>query len=245
VPPACSFHYAALRSFQHRTARVARYCVPLHCTPYRATLAFSNRTTPTQEKRCSSFALGIASCQATTAHFWECLSFNGQKISCVALQVSAMAPSLSCCLHLGCHPHGSLLCLLMPLLYTPLSLRSIQPQRIHRLPVFLLACGSLRADRDVRLFAVNPVPTVASFHLSFLFPFIQPLSAPHTRVAHSLHYTSQHNSIPQYGCLTFNWYLMDKSRCQILQHEQQPLIASFHPNNRFVPSNRYPCLSLP
>jgi len=31
------------------------------------------------------------------------------------------------------------------------------------LHVFLLACGSLRANRAVMLFAVNPVPTVASF----------------------------------------------------------------------------------
>ena len=83
------------------------------------------------------------------------------------------------------------------------------------------------------------------FSQSFLIPSTQPLSAPHTRVAHSLHYTSQHSSIPQYGCLTFNWYLVDESRCQILQHEQQPLIASLHPNKRFVPFNRYPCISRP
>ncbi|SMD37658.1 hypothetical protein SAMN04488029_3395 [Reichenbachiella faecimaris] len=36
------------------------------------------------------------------------------------MQVSAEAPSLSCCLHLGCHPHGSLLCLLLPPLYSSL-----------------------------------------------------------------------------------------------------------------------------
>ena len=32
------------------------------------------------------------------------------------------------------------------------------------LHVVLLACGSLRANRAVMLFAINPVPTVASFH---------------------------------------------------------------------------------
>ena len=37
------------------------------------------------------------------------------------------------------------------------------------------------------LFAINPVPTVASFHTS-----TQPLSAPHTRVAHSFHLTFHH-----------------------------------------------------
>jgi len=37
------------------------------------------------------------------------------------------------------------------------------------------------------LSAINPVPTVASFHTSN-----QPLSAPHTRVAHSFHLTFHH-----------------------------------------------------
>jgi len=40
-----SFVRASLSSFthfQHRTARVARYSIPLRCIPYRATLAVSN-----------------------------------------------------------------------------------------------------------------------------------------------------------------------------------------------------------
>jgi len=48
--------------------------------------------------------------------------------------------SLSCCLQLGCHPHGSLLCL-----FSPASRSFVAKLKIHRLPVFLLACGSLRA----------------------------------------------------------------------------------------------------
>ena len=202
---------------------------------------------PTQVKRCSSV---VPFCSAKT-YLQGC-----NKLLSVAPAYTVHFParlrSSRCSLtavHLFCsthslHPHSQLFHPPKPLLRCSLHSQYFF-LGVCRCLLFLLACGSLRADRAVMLFAVNPCLQSLHFSHSFLFPFIQPLSAPHTRVAHSLHYTSQHSSIPQYGCLTFNWYLVDESRCQILQHEQQPLIASFHPNNRFVPFNRYPCISRP
>lgn len=141
----------------------------LHSIPRHT--CFSQRSNPTQEKRCSSFALGIASCQATTAHFLKVFVFYWSKNKLCCLTVSAETPSLSCCLQLGCHPHGSLLCLLLPLLCSPLSLRSAQPQRIHRLPVFLLACGSLRAA-GCHAFCTNAwYPTTQA--IAYTFPTLK------------------------------------------------------------------------
>lgn len=154
VPPACSFRCAALTSFQHRTARVARYSIPLRSIPYRATLAFPNPD-PTQEKRCSSFALGIASCQATTAHFLNCLSYSGQKnkLCCLTGLLRQLADtSLSCCLQLGCHPHGSLLCLPHRIPLTLHAMRDPPAASVFARLRVAAGCGT------VMLFAPTPVP---------------------------------------------------------------------------------------
>jgi len=61
------------------------------------------------------------------------------------------------------------------------------------------------------IFAINPVPTVASFHAS-----IQPLSAPHTRVAHSLHSTFHHYNSYAIDTSTENPHLVNKTNYQML-----------------------------
>jgi hypothetical protein len=47
------FSLPSFTRFRHRTARVARYSVPLRCTPFRATLAFSFPLLPTPTRRLS------------------------------------------------------------------------------------------------------------------------------------------------------------------------------------------------
>ena len=105
--------------------------------------------------------------------------------------------------HTTLNPHLQLFHPPKPLLWCSLNSHSFL-LGVCRCLLFLLACGSLRADRAVMLFAVNPCLQSLHSSLSFLFPFIQPLSAPHTRVAHSLHSTSRHSSIPQSVCYAFN-----------------------------------------
>jgi hypothetical protein len=93
------------------TARVARYSISQSCIPYRATLAFSHRT-PTRRKSGVRLPPSAKHHARPSQHiFCKCYLFKGQKISHAALRVAIA--SLSCCLQLSCHPHGSLLCLLM------------------------------------------------------------------------------------------------------------------------------------
>jgi len=59
---------------------------------------------------------------------------------------------------------------------------------VSPLLVVMLACGSLRADRAVTIFAgFCPVLRRCFSVVRKLPPFIQPLTTPHARVAHSLH----------------------------------------------------------
>ena len=54
------------------------------------------------------------------------------------------------------------------------------------------------------------------FSLSFLFPCIQPLSAPHTRVAHSLHSTFHHYNSIAIDAHTVNPHLVENGKYQML-----------------------------
>ena len=83
------------------------------------------------------------------------------------------------------------------------------------------------------------------FSQSFLIPSTQPLSAPLTRVALSLHYTSQRTVIPQSACNPPPKGLYSNQKIQTLPKLLQAVIAPFLPNNRFVPFSRYPCLCRP
>ena len=51
--PVVRYSLPLFTRFRHRTARVARYSVPLCCTPFRATLAFSFPLLPTPTRRLS------------------------------------------------------------------------------------------------------------------------------------------------------------------------------------------------
>lgn len=94
--------------------------------------------------------------------------------------------------------------------------------------MFLLACGSLRANQAVMFFAFVQCLQSLHFSLSFLSPCIQPLSAPHTRVAHSVHSTIQSQFYFTIH-LQFNaWYLLKTSNYQIRKHALQLIIVSFH-----------------
>ena len=80
---------------------------------------------------------------------------------------------------------------------------------------------------------------------SFLIPSTQPLSAPLTRVAPSLHSTSQPTVIPQSSCNPPPMGLYYNQKIQTLPPLLQAVIAPFLFNNRFVPFSRYPCLCQP
>ena len=71
------------------------------------------------------------------------------------------------------------------------------------LHVFLLACGSLRADRAVMLFAISPVPTVASFQSLVPLSFHSAtFSTPHKSSSFtSLHEPTQFHSAIRLLCL--------------------------------------------
>lgn len=164
-------HFAArhtaslqLQAFGHPAARVVRYSIPLRCIPYRATLAFPN----------AHPNAGKAVFVSRSVLFRKTYLQGCNKLPSVALAYTVHFParlrSSRCSLtavHLFCFTHS-----LLPhsqLLHPPKPhLRcSLHSQYfllgVCRCLLFLLACGSLRADRAVMLFAVNPVPTVASF----------------------------------------------------------------------------------
>lgn len=71
------------------------------------------------------------------------------------------------------------------------------------LHVVLLACGSLRADRAVMLFAVSPVPPVASFQSLVPLSFHSAtFSTPHKSSSFtSLHEPTQFHSAIRLSCL--------------------------------------------
>jgi len=121
--------------------------------------------TPTQVKRCSSV---VPFCSAKT-YLQGC-----NKLPSVALAYTVHLPvrlrSSRCSLtavHLFCfthslHPHSQLFHPPKPLLRCSL-LSQYFLLGVCRCLLFLLACGSLRADRAVMLFAFCHVPPVASF----------------------------------------------------------------------------------
>lgn len=112
----------------------------------------------TQEKRCSSFALGIASCQAITAHFLNQLSFVRSENKLCCPSGGYRQPVMLLASRLSSSRQPTLSAFAASLLST--ALRSAQPQRIHRLPVFVLACGSLRAA-GCHAFCNNPLVSFA------------------------------------------------------------------------------------
>ena len=83
------------------------------------------------------------------------------------------------------------------------------------------------------------------FSHSFLIPSTQPLSAPLTSVALSLHYTSHRTVIPQSACNPLPMGLYSNQKIQTLPKLLQAVIAPFLSNNRSVPFSRYPYLCRP
>ena len=120
---------------------------------------------PTQVKRCSSV---VPFCSAKT--YLQGLNELPSVALAYTVHLSVRLRSSGCSLtvvHLFCFTHS-----LLPhsqLLHPPKPLLrgSLYSQYfllgVCRCLLFLLACGSLRADRAVMFFAVSPVPTVASF----------------------------------------------------------------------------------
>lgn len=121
--------------------------------------------TPTQVKRCLSVVpfcsakTYLQGCNklptvalAYTVHFP--VRLRSSRCSLTAVHLFRFTPSLP--------PHSQLFHPPKPLLWCSLNSHYFL-LGVCRCLLFLLACGSLRADRAVMLFAVNPVPTVASF----------------------------------------------------------------------------------
>jgi hypothetical protein len=132
--------------FQHRTAREARYSIPLSCIPYRATLAFCQRTTPTQEKRCSFFGRQQSKSPSFFSPFFMRVYIsNGKKKELqnpagASLKLRSLSPSLRS----SVSRHVSLFCLFCHLLlYARASFRQAakNPSAAHNFARLRVAAG--------------------------------------------------------------------------------------------------------
>lgn len=239
---AYSLFFAFVPHCIHKLSAPHRKRTPSSASLFQSYTSFSQRTSPTQVKRCSSI---VPFCSAKT-YLQGC-----NKLLLVALAYSIHLPvglrSSRCsppAVHLFCFTHfshSSLAAISSPQTPIKCSLYS-QKNKIGGLSLheFGLACGSLRANRAVMLFAINPVPTVASFHTS-----TQPLSAPHTRVAHSLHSTFHHYNSFAIDAYTGNPHLVNKTNYQMLCLHINTTICLKIVLQYSVSFNRYTCLSRP
>ncbi len=105
VPPACSFRFAALTSFQHSKSSPLFRSVALHSIPCHT--CFSQRSNPHAGKAVFVFRPRQSIMPGHHSPFFERVYFlrSKNKLCCLTgLLRQLAATSLSCCLQLGCHP---------------------------------------------------------------------------------------------------------------------------------------------
>lgn len=112
--------------------------------------------------------------------------------------------------------------------------------------LFLRACGSLRANRAVMLFAF-PLCAYSSFISVLRSSLLQFSHFRHPTQEYIFHFTSRVHSpfIPQSACNPPPLNLLLNGNSNFLKRLLQAVIASISLNYRFVSFIPYPCLSLP